>query len=68
MHYGVYFENPALSHLVVGDLLFLSQWTASKNAAFQNLKVCLLRKKIKRNRYTQTNISISMWQMIRHCE
>lgn len=29
------------SHLVVGDLLFLSQCTASKNAAFQNRNVCL---------------------------
>lgn len=26
---------------MVGDLFFLSQWTASKNAAFQNLSVCL---------------------------
>lgn len=30
-----------VSHLVVGDLFFLSQWTASKKAAFQNLSVCL---------------------------
>lgn len=30
-----------MSHLVVGDLFFLSQWTASKKAAFQNLSVCL---------------------------
>lgn len=29
------------THLVGGDLLVLSQWTASKNAAFQNLSVCL---------------------------
>lgn len=38
------FISPAgtsVSHLVVGDLFFLSQWTASKNAAFQNLNVCL---------------------------
>ena len=29
------------SYLVVGDRFLLSQWTASKKAAFQNLSVCL---------------------------
>lgn len=29
------------SYLVVGDRFRLSQWTASKKAAFQNLSVCL---------------------------
>lgn len=29
------------SYLVVGDRFLLSQWTASKKAAFQNLRVCL---------------------------
>lgn len=29
------------SYLVVGDRFRLSQWTASKKAAFQNLDVCL---------------------------
>lgn len=29
------------SYLVVGDLFLLSQWTASKKAAFQNRRVCL---------------------------
>lgn len=28
-------------YLVVGDRFLLSQWTASKKAAFQNLSVCL---------------------------
>lgn len=29
------------AYLVVGDRFLLSQWTASKKAAFQNLSVCL---------------------------
>lgn len=29
------------THFVGGDLFVLSQWTASKNAAFQNRSVCL---------------------------
>lgn len=33
---------PALgAYLVVGDRFLLSQWTASKKAAFQNLSECL---------------------------
>lgn len=35
-------SGPGLgSYLVVGDRFLLSQWTASKKAAFQNLSVCL---------------------------
>ena len=35
-------SRPGLgSYLVVGDRFLLSQWTASKKAAFQNLNVCL---------------------------
>lgn len=35
-------SRPGLgSYLVVGDRFLLSQWTASKKAAFQNLSVCL---------------------------
>lgn len=34
-------QQALASHLVVGDLFFLSQWTASKKAAFQKRSVCL---------------------------